>query len=62
MLVVLVHAGVSTMLVLTTKLRPALASLLITFSSMVPQVGSAATRADPAKLLRVALPTDITEP
>jgi ABC-type oligopeptide transport system substrate-binding subunit len=60
MLVVLVHAGVSTMPVLTTKLRPVVASLLIAFSAMVPQVGSAATWADPAKVLRVALPTDIT--
>src|SRR5271155_2111128 len=46
--------------VLTTKLRPVLASILIALSAIVPHVGSAATWADPAKVLRVALPSDIT--
>lgn len=44
----------------TTKLRPALALILIALSAIVPHIGSAATWADPAKVLRVALPSDIT--
>jgi oligopeptide transport system substrate-binding protein len=44
----------------TTKHRPSLASILVALSTMVPHVGSAATWADPAKVLRVALPADIT--
>ncbi len=44
---------------LTTKPRPLLASILIALSAMVPQLGSAATWADPAKVLRFAMPTDI---
>ena len=46
--------------VLTTKLRAALATILIALSAIISQVASAATWADPAKVLRVALPTDIT--
>jgi oligopeptide transport system substrate-binding protein len=43
----------------TTKLRSVLAAILIALAA-VPGVGSAATWADPAKVLRVALPSDIT--
>jgi oligopeptide transport system substrate-binding protein len=42
------------------KLRPILASMLIASSAMVPHLGSAATWADPSKVLRVSLPSDIT--
>ncbi len=46
--------------VLATKPRLAIASILIALSAMAPHVGSAATWADPTKVLRVALPSDIT--
>lgn len=46
--------------VLATKPRLAVASMLIALSAMTPHVGSAATWADPTKVLRVALPSDIT--
>src|SRR5271155_175875 len=59
MLPVLVHAGGSTMPVLATKPRLAIASIVVALSAMVPHVGSAATWADPSKILRVALPTDV---
>ena len=45
---------------LTKKLRPVLASILIALSAIAPEVGWAATWADPAKVLRIALPADIT--
>jgi ABC-type transport system substrate-binding protein len=60
MLPVLVHAGSFDMPVLTTKLRPVLASILVALSAMAPNVGSAAAWADPTKILRVSLPADIT--
>jgi ABC-type transport system substrate-binding protein len=44
----------------TTKLRPFFASMFIALSAMEPHLGSAATWADPSKVLRVALPSDIT--
>jgi len=46
--------------VLTTKPWSVLASILIARLALVPHVGTAATWADPAKVLRVALESDIT--
>jgi ABC-type transport system substrate-binding protein len=48
------------MRIVTARLRLFLASIFVALSALDPHIGSAATWADPSKVLRVALPSDIT--